>query len=244
MLRYLTDRLPVMITPRWVRTTVQPIAITNVLTYLQGCLENEQTTGQTLDIGGPDVLTYEKLIEIYAEEAKLTRRRLLPLPFLTPRLSALWIHLVTPVPSSIAQPLAEGLLNTVVCLDNRIRTLIPQRLLTCRETIRKALEKIEQQRVETCWSDAGALLPPEWTYCGDAEYSGGTILECGYRIQIKAEPHEVWEPVIRIGGETGWYFGDFLWRLRGWMDRLMGGIGLRRGRRNAADLHTGDALDF
>jgi uncharacterized protein YbjT (DUF2867 family) len=243
MLRYLTDRLPIMVTPGWVRTPVQPIAITNVLDYLQECLDHAETAGQTYDIGGPDILSYEKLIEIYAEEAKLSRRRVIPIPFLTPRLSALWIHLLTPIPSSIAQPLAEGLINKVVCQDNRIRSIIPLHLLGCRETIRRAIEKIEQQRVETCWSDAGALLPPEWTYCGDAEYAGGTILECGYHIDIAADPEEVWKPIARIGGKTGWYFGNPLWWLRGFVDRLMGGIGIRRGRREGHGLYTGDALD-
>ncbi len=244
MLRYLVDRLPVMITPSWVRTPVQPIDIGNVLGYLQGCLEHEETAGQTFDIGGPEILTYQKLIRIYSEEAGLPRRRIIPVPFLTPRLSALWIHLVTPVPASIAQPLAQGLSNEVVCQDNRIRSIIPLELRDCRQTIRLALEKIQQQRVETCWTDAGALLPPEWTYCGDARYAGGTILECGHRIRIQAPVEEIWEHIVRIGGENGWYFGDILWKMRGAMDRMVGGAGLRRGRRHPSELYVGDALDF
>jgi uncharacterized protein YndB with AHSA1/START domain len=159
-------------------------------------------------------------------------------------LSALWIHLVTPVPASIAQPLAQGLSNEVVCQDNRIRSIIPLELRDCRQTIRLALEKIQQQRVETCWTDAGALLPPEWTYCGDAQYAGGTILECGHRIRIQAPVEEIWEHIVRIGGENGWYFGDILWKMRGAMDRMVGGAGLRRGRRHPSKLYVGDALDF
>lgn len=244
ILRYLVDRLPVMITPRWVRTPCQPIAIRNVLNYLQGCLEHEETAGQTFDIGGPDVLTYRDLIRIYAEEAHLPKRRIIPVPVLTPRLSAHWIHFVTPVPASIAIPLTEGLRNAVICKDNRIRSIIPQQLLSCRETIRMALERIQQERVETCWSDAGALIPPEWTYCGDARYAGGTILECGHRIRLQTSQEEVWHTVSRIGGETGWYFGDLLWRLRGGIDRLIGGIGSRRGRRHPSQLYVGDAVDF
>ncbi len=244
ILRYLVDRLPVMITPRWVHTPVQPIAVRNVLTYLIGCLEHDETRGQTFDIGGPEVVTYRQLMEIYAEEAHLARRLVIPVPVLTPRLSSYWIHLVTPVPASIAQPLAEGLANPVVCLDNRIREIIPQELLDCRQTIRLALQRVEQQRVETCWSDAGALIPPEWAACGDAAYAGGTLLSLGYRIRLKAAPPEAWQAVSRIGGATGWYYGDALWAIRGWIDRLLGGSGLRRGRRHPAELRTGDALDF
>jgi uncharacterized protein YbjT (DUF2867 family) len=244
ILRYLVDRLPVMLTPRWVHTPVQPIAIRNVLTYLEGCLEHDDTRGQTFDIGGPEVVTYRQLMDIYAEEAHLARRLIIPVPVLTPRLSSYWIHLVTPVPASLAQPLAEGLANPVICLDNRIRDIIPQELLDCRTTIRLALQRIDQQRVETCWSDAGELTPPEWAACGDAAYAGGTVLSLGYRIRLRATPEEVWQPLTRLGGATGWYYGDSLWAIRGWADRLLGGSGLRRGRRHPTELRTGDALDF
>jgi hypothetical protein len=233
-----------MLTPRWVHTPVQPIAIRNVLTYLVGCLEHEETKGQTFDLGGPEVVTYRRLMDIYAEEAHLHRRLLIPVPVLTPRLSSYWIHLITPVPASLAKPLAEGLRNPVICVDHRLRDLIGQDLLDCRQTIRLALKRIEQQQVETCWSDAGPLIPPEWVQCGDADYAGGTILSCGYRIILKATPEEVWEPIARIGGQSGWYFGNFLWRLRGWVDLLLGGVALRRGRRHPTQLRAGDALDF
>ena len=244
IMRYLVDRLPVMLTPRWVSNPVQPIAIRNVLAYLSGCLEPEAVKGQTFDIGGPEVVTYRRLFDIYAEEAHLPRRLIILVPVLTPRLSSYWIHLVTPVPASLAQPLAKGLANPVVCKDNRIRTIIPQELLDCRTTIRLALQRIAQQRVETCWSDAGLTAPPEWSQCGDADFAGGTILSLGYRARLRATPPELWEHLIRIGGSTGWYFGNFLWNMRGLTDRLAGGVGLRRGRRQAADLRVGDALDF
>jgi uncharacterized protein YbjT (DUF2867 family) len=244
ILRYLTERLPIMITPRWVDTQVQPIGIRNVLNYLQGCLETDEVLGQTFDIGGPEVVTYRRLFQIFAEEAGLRKRIIVPVPFFTPRLSSYWIHLVTPVPSAIARPLAEGLGNAVICRDNRIRAIIPQELLDCRQTIRLALERIDQQRVDTCWMDAGAAVPQEWLACGDTPYAGGTILELGYAVEIQATVQEVWEPLERIGGNTGWYFGTGLWKLRGWLDRLLGGIGLRAGRRHPTDLRSGDALDF
>jgi uncharacterized protein YbjT (DUF2867 family) len=244
MLRYLVDRMPIMFTPPWVHTPVQPISIRNVLNYLVGCLDRDETVGQTFDIGGPDVLTYAGLIEIYTEVAGLKPRRIMPLPFITPRMSAFWIHLITPIPVSIALPLVEGLLNRVVCLDTRIQSIIPQDLLDSRETIRRALEKTQLQSVEGCWTDAGEFHPPEWTQIGDAEYAGGTVMECGYRIRLQATPEEVWEPIVRIGGLTGWYYGKRLWKIRGWMDRIMGGMGLGRGRRASPSLYVGDALDF
>jgi uncharacterized protein YbjT (DUF2867 family) len=244
MLRYLTERLPVMVTPRWVHTPCQPIAIRDILAYLMGSLVKTDLPAGTYDIGGPDVLSYREIIDIYAEVAGLFRRRIIPAPFLTPKLSAYWIHLITPVPADIAQPLAAGLAVPVVCRDNRIKDLIPLPLTPCREAIRTALERLRQNMVETCWSDAGTLIPPEWAFCGDADYTGGTLLECGYRIRIDAEPAAVWEPVIRLGGETGYYFGNSVWWLRGAMDRMMGGIGLRRGRRHPSQLQVGDALDF
>jgi uncharacterized protein YbjT (DUF2867 family) len=244
MMRYLVDRLPVMITPRWVHTPCQPIAVTNVLHYLKGCLENEETAGRTFDIGGPDIVTYGRLMRIYAEEAALPKRLIIPVPGLTPRLSSYWVHLVTPVPSSIATPLIKGLKNPVICRENSIRRIVPQKLISCREAIRLALQKIQQQAVETCWSDAGGLKVPEWINCGDTPYSGGTVFECGYRVILKAAPDDVWRPIQRIGGGTGWYYADLLWALRGAADRLMGGIGHSRGRRNPRAIYVGDALDF
>ena len=244
ILRYLVDRLPVMITPKWVHTPCQPIAIRNVLHYLKGCLEQDETRGETLDIGGPEVLTYREIMDIYAEEARLRKRLVLPVPVLTPRLSSYWIHLVTPVNASIAKPLAEGLSIPVLCKDNRILEMIPGERLTCRKAIRLALDRVEQKRVETSWTDAGGMAPPEWIQQGDAPYAGGTILTCAHRIRLRANPDEVWGPIGRIGGKNGWYYGDSLWVVRGWMDMLSGGSGIRRGRRHPEELHAGDALDF
>lgn len=244
MMRYLVERLPVMTTPRWVHSMNQPIAIRNVITYLIGCLQHEETSGKTYDIGGPDILSYRNLLDIYAEEAGLPKRLIIPVPVLTPTLSALWIHLISPVPKSIALPLAEGLTSNAVCTENRIRTIIPQQLLTCRETIRLAITRVDQEYVDTCWMDAGELIEPEWAHCGDAQWAGGTIMNCGYRIRLQASAEDIWRSVSRIGGKTGWYFGNSLWRLRGIIDRLAGGVGLRRGRRHSTEIGVGDALDF
>jgi uncharacterized protein YbjT (DUF2867 family) len=244
ILRYLVDRLPVMITPRWVDTECQPIAIRDVLFYLVGCLDHEETTGDTFDIGGPHSLTYRKLMEIYAEEANLRRRLIIRVPVLTPRLSSYWIHLVTPVHASIAKPLAEGLATPVLCRDSRILSIIPRELTSCRQAIRYALDRIRQQQVDTSWTDAGVMVPPEWLHHGDASYAGGTVLNCAYRISLDAEPEVLWKPIREIGGDKGWYFGNWLWALRGLLDRLSGGVGLRRGRRHPSEVLVGDALDF
>ena len=152
--------------------------------------------------------------------------------------------MITPVPTSIALPLTEGLTSDAVCTENRIQSIIPQKLLSCRDAIRLALNKIKQQQVDTCWMDAGDLLEPEWAHCGDADWAGGAIMDCGYRAGLQATVEETWQAVSKIGGKTGWYFGDYLWRLRGILDRLVGGVGLRRGRRHPTDLGVGDALDF
>ena len=244
MLRYLVDRLPIMITPRWLRTPCQPIAITNVLDYLAGCLSSPQTTGKTLDIGGPDILNYQNLIDIFCRVAGLPKRVIVSVPVLTPWLSAKWIHLVTPVPASIAQPLAEGLSIPVFCKDNAIREWVPIPLISCEEAIRTALERVQQEQVDTCCFDGGGRLPPEWATCGDADYAGGTVMRRGYRIEFEGDASKIWQAIEAIGGRNGWYFAQPLWRLRGMLDRMAGGPGLARGRRHSQKLRIGDALDF
>jgi uncharacterized protein YbjT (DUF2867 family) len=244
ILRYLVDRLPIMVTPRWVNTISQPIAIRNVLEYLSSCLEKSETLGQSFEIGGRDILTYRRLMEIYAEEAHLSKRLVIPVPVLTPRLSSYWIHLVTPVPGYIAKPLAEGLRNPVVCKEERIRKIIPQELLDCREAIRLALDETQHHLIESKWTDAGVVPPSEWSHTGDPSWSGGTILENKQTMIFHGGQKEAWETIGGIGGERGWYYANWLWRLRGFMDRIVGGVGLRRGRRHPSDLRPGDALDF
>ncbi len=244
ILRYLVDRLPVMVTPRWVDTPCQPIGVVNVLHYLIGCLECPETVGETFDIGQPEVLTYRELMRIYAEEAGLPRRLIMPVPVLTPRLSSYWIHLVTPVSAALARPLAEGLANPVVCREDRIRGLIPQDLLDCRRAIRLALDRLRQQEVETSWTDSGSIRPAEWSIPGDAAWAGGAIRDDSRRVIVDTTPDRVWPTLTSIGGSTGWYYADWLWRLRGLLDRLVGGPGLSRGRRDSAEIHPGDALDF
>lgn len=244
IIRYLVDRLPLMITPRWVRTKSQPIAIANVLGYLAGCLEVPETSGQTFDIGGPDILAYRDLFHLYAEAAGLRRRWIIPAPLMSPRLSAHWVNLITPVSMGLIRPLIEGLRNEAVCADNRIRELVPQKLLSCREAMRRAVTGTADGGPATCCYDAGDACLPEWASCGDADYAGGAVLGGRYEAVLDGEPAQVWQPVSRLGGDTGWYYGDWLWGLRGLMDKLAGGPGLRRGRRHPEEIRLGDALDF
>lgn len=244
ILRYLVERLPVMITPKWVRTESQPIAIRDVLFYLAGCLEHAETADDSFDIGGPHIETYDRLFRMYQQEAGLKPRLIIPVPLLTPQLSSYWLGFVSPIPMALARPLVLGLRNRVVCKDFRIRKIMPHDLSDARLTIRRALDRLNQQVVDTCWSDAGPLKTPEWLACGDADYAGGTVLDTAYRVKVRGAPEELWEHIVSIGGETGWYCCDKLWGLRGWIDKLIGGVGLRRGRRSPTELAVGDALDF
>lgn len=237
IMRYLVERLPVMVTPRWVRTPCQPIAVSDVLSYLVSCLDTPGTTGQTLDIGGPDVLDYQQFMQLMAEARGLPRRLVLPVPVLTPHLSSLWIHLVTPLSKHIARPLAEGLRNPVVCRDDRALELMPQRLTPVREAVAKAVANLEADDVETTWFDAGPMP-------GDPDWSGGCVFVDRRSVDVRATPEQVYLAVCRIGGKNGYHSADWLWHLRGALDRLVGGPGLRRGRRHPDTLAYGDALDF
>ena len=237
ILRYLVHRLPVMITPRWVSTECQPIAVQNVLTYLVGVLSVSETAGQVFDIGGSETLRYSDILRIMAEELGLPRRWIIPVPVLTPRLSSYWIHLVTPLSHKIAKPLAEGLKNKVVCREDRITRLVPQKLLNVRESIHAALSQLAALQVETNWSMAGPMP-------GDPDWAGGTVFRDVREVIIDAPAGAAFRAVCRLGGGHGWNAAKWLWTLRGWLDRLAGGPGLRRGRRHPETLGYGEALDF
>ncbi len=244
ILRYLVERLPIMVTPRWVMTPNQPIAIRNVIEYLYQCIEKNETIGETYDIGGKEILSYLELMKIYADVAGLKKRVFFPVPVMTSHFSSWWIHLVTPVPSYLAMPLAEGLRNPVICKDTRITKIIPQDLLDCREAITRALDMVHHNDVKTSWADAGKLTQYAIAYSGDPDWAGGTMLEDRRTRIVYASKEKIWEIISHIGGTTGWYHGTWLWVLRGYIDHLVGGVGSYRGRRNAVKIAVGDALDF
>lgn len=244
ILRYLVERLPVMVTPKWVSTPSQPIAIRNVLEYLIGCLNNENTFDKVFDIGGPDVISYRDLMNTYAEAAGLAPPVVLPVPVFTPGLSSYWINYITPVPSYIARPLAEGLRNPAVCTESSIKTLVPQKLLSCEEAVRLALQRMELQTVESHWTDAGKIPPAEWCNEADPAWAGGTMYVDRRCVVIEGTKAAAWAAVSKIGGTSGWYYANWLWYVRGWLDRIVGGVGSERGRRHPTELRPGDALDF
>jgi len=237
ILQYLVERLPIMITPSWVKTESQPIAIKDVLYWLVRCLSVPETVGRILEIGGPDVLPYRELMQIMAEERGLKRRIVIPLPVLTPRLSSGWISLVTPVSYRMARPLAEGLRNRVVVTNDDAQQLMPHQAIGVREAIRLSLARVAANDVSTRWSVAGPIP-------GDPNWAGGAVYRDERSIVVFAGAESVFQAVTRIGGGHGWYAGDMLWRIRGWMDTLMGGPGLRRGRRDPDRVEFGETLDF
>jgi len=246
MLRYLVEVLPVMVCPRWVRNRCQPIAIHDVLFYLVAALERTgDETGRVLEIGGPDVLTYQDMMLEYAEVAGLRRRRLLPVPVLSPSLSSLWVGLVTPLPSGLARPLVESLINEVVVRDRPIGEVIEHDPLAFREALERAVSRSAGLEVTTSWSDA--TLPgrsPADPLPTDPEWAGGSLLCDQQEARSVASPSALFRTVQGIGGSRGWYVTPFLWSIRGLADKLIGGVGMRRGRRNPDAMWVGDAVDF
>jgi uncharacterized protein YbjT (DUF2867 family) len=242
MIRYLTERLPIMICPRWVFTRVQPIAIQNVLDYLMAALESPETAGRILEVGGRDVLTYAEMMTGYAR-ARGLKRWLIAVPVLTPRLSSYWVHLITPIPARIAQPLIKGLGNEVIVRDETARQLFPSIALLDYETaVHQALKQMEMRGVETAWSDA--LISSQGNKSPVALLtSEGMIMERRQRT-VTAPADAVYRSFAGLGGKRGWLYMDWAWQLRGMTDRLCGGVGMRRGRRDPEDLRVGDALDF
>ena len=247
MLRYLTERLPAMITPRWVHTRIQPIAIRDVLRYLVACAGLPPDVSRRFDIAGPDVLTYVQMMQRYAQVAGLRRRWIVPVPVLSPRLSSHWVNLVTPVPGRIARPLVESLTTEVVAQEHDIASYVPdppEGLIGFDESVRLALVKIRAADVETRWADATWPGAPSDPFPTDPEWSGGSLYVDRREATVAAPADRVWRVVSGIGGERGWYSSPFLWRVRGLLDRLVGGVGLRRGRRDPSEIRVGESLDF
>jgi uncharacterized protein YbjT (DUF2867 family) len=247
MLRYLTERLPVMVTPRWVHSRIQPIAVRDVLRYLVGCAQLPPTVNRAFDVGGPDVMNYAEMMQRYAEVAGLPRRRILPVPFFSPSLSSHWVGLITPVPAGIARPLVESLRNTVVCAEHDIAEHVPdppEGLLGFDDAVGLAVARVRDSAVATRWSGASVPGAPSDPLPTDPDWAGGSLYVDERTRTTTADPAAVWRVVEGIGGDAGWYSFPLAWRVRGWVDRAVGGVGLRRGRRDPRQLYVGDALDF
>ena len=247
MLRSLTEVLPAMIAPTWVTTTlVQPIAIGDALRYLRNAIERGPGDDHhdIVEIGGPDRLTYRELIDLYAKVAGLPRRRIVPVPFVTPRLSTHWVNLVSPLPRKLAASLIDSLRNDVVVTDDSAFELSRHVPLTARAAIETAISAIQDLEIPTRWSgvtaEERAGRPRPW----DPDWSGGTVYEYVTSTEVDATPSGVLRTVHGIGGERGWYGFAPLWAIRGALDKLVGGVGLRRGRRHPDDITVGEALDF
>ncbi len=241
MVRYLTEVLPVMTTPRWVRSRCQPIAIRDVLALLLRVLDDPEPVNRTWEIGGPEVLTYEDMMQIYASVAGLPKRMIIPVPVLSPGLSSLWIGLVTPLPVKIARPLMESLRHDAVVTDDSIHEYFPYEPISYRQAVELALQRHEDRHVTTRWSDTAGPAAPSPT---DPEWAGGALLEDERIVRTTADKVDLFWAFTRIGGAVGYYGYSWAWWLRGLVDQVVGGVGLRRGRRHPEELRPGEALDF
>ena len=248
MLRHLTHRLPIMTTPKWVMNRTHPIAIRDVLYYLKNAALLKEPVGKVFDIGGPEVLTYADMMQKFAKLSGLKKRWIIKVPVLTPGLSSLWIGLVTPVPTALARPLVGSLISEVVAdpaksIDDVI-PLPPEGLTDVATAINLALSKITDHGVETRWSDATAPTAPWQKAQGDPEWAGESVLRDRREAITEVGIEKIWRQIEGIGGEHGWFGSDFLWWGRGVLDRFVGGVGLRRGRRDPDYLRVGESLDF
>ncbi|MGW6917532.1 SDR family oxidoreductase [Kitasatospora sp. NPDC054939] len=247
MLRYLTERLPVMVTPSWVGTRIQPIAVRDVLRHLVGAAQLPPEVDRSFDLGGPEVLTYRGMMERYARVAGLRRRVIVPVPLLTPWLSSHWVGLVTPVPNAIARPLVESLRHEVVCGEHDIARWVPAPPggpIGFDRAVELALRRIRDAEVDTRWSSASFPGAPSDPLPTDPDWAGGSLYQDVRERTVAVSPAALWRVVEGIGGDNGWYSFPLAWALRGWADRLVGGVGLRRGRRDPGRLRVGDSLDF
>jgi uncharacterized protein YbjT (DUF2867 family) len=247
MIRHLTDVLPYMPAPRWVRNFIQPIAVRDVLYYLIHAADLPDDVNRTFDIGGPDVLRYGQMMNGYALEAGLSQRPIASLPVLTPWLASQWVNLVTPIPRALAIPIIASLQYDCVVTESNIERYVPQPeggLTGYRASVRLALGKVRAGEVETSWQNSSVAGAPSDPLPSDPDWAGHTVFTDLREQHSDADVAELWSVVEGIGGENGWYSLPIAWAARGWMDKLVGGVGLRRGRRNAKTLVLGDALDF
>ena len=244
IIRDLVEKLPVMVTPRWLRSRCQPIGVRDVMFYLTAVLDNPACRGRAFDIGGPDVLTYRQML-LGLARVRGYRRVILTVPVLTPRLSSWWLFLVTSTTFSLAQSLVESLRNDTVADPKRsIAEAVPHECMSYETALKLAFQRIEQNEVVSSWSDALSSGVMEKQFMDHIQLPQFGVLRDCQSLRFTRDPEEVRQNIWRIGGDRGWYKVDWLWRLRGLLDKLAGGVGLRRGRRSPTDLRAGDPLDF
>jgi len=242
IIRDIVEKLPFMITPRWLKTRCQPIAIRNVIEFLNGVLGKSDTYNQSYDIGGPDILSYKEMLLRFAKIRGL-KRKIVIVPLLTPKLSAYWLYFVTSTSYALATNLVNSMKVEVVCRPNNLAELLGIKLIDYDTAIKMAFGKIEQNQVLSSWKDA---LTSGILSKGLSQYIEVPVNGCFKDVrtlQLKNSSHSL-DKVWAIGGTTGWYYGNHLWKIRGFLDQLIGGVGMRRGRRSATDIFPGDALDF
>ena len=242
IIRDLIEKLPVMIAPRWLNTRCQPIAIRNVIQYLAGILLKADTFNLSFDIGGPDILTFKEMLLQFAEVRKL-KRRIYIVPLMTPKLSSYWLYFITSTNFSLAKNLVNSMRVEVVCKPNNLHQLVPVNLLSYKEAVELAFDKIEQNQVLSSWTDA---LANRTLHGGIAAYISPPRLGCFTDIKkVKlSDPELALDNIFSIGGKRGWYYADWLWSVRGAIDKIFGGAGLQRGRKNHIDILPGETLDF
>ena len=245
MLRSLVEVLPFMIVPKWVtKTKCQPISIGNVLENLLDVLGREETYNQVFEIGGSEVVTYREMMDMYAEVAGLKRRLILPVPVLTPRLSSHWVNLVSPLPFTLARALIDSLTTDVV-VQGSGNELIPERPTEkLEDAIGKAVTRVKEMEIPTRWSDTSVFQDPARPEPSDPEWAGGRVLVDRRDKKTVMGMDTVMRTIKSVGGDTGWFAFDWLWAIRGFVDELLGGVGVRRGRRHPIDLRVGDTVDF
>ncbi len=243
IIRDLVEKLPIMIAPRWVDTRTQPIAIRDVLGYLSGVLLREDTYGGAYDIGGPDVMTYKEMILQYADVRGL-KRRIITVPVLTPRLSSYWLYFVTSTSYRLAVNLVNSMKVEVVAKPNDLGNKLGIHPLTYREAVRLAFQKIGQNSVASSWKDSFASSFKTNTLSGHLQVPTNGCLTDERLVPVKTNVAQVVDNIWSIGGRRGWYYANWLWTIRGIMDKMFGGVGLRRGRTNVDTINPGDTLDF
>jgi uncharacterized protein YbjT (DUF2867 family) len=243
IIRDLVEKLPVMIAPKWLKTRCQPIGIRNVIEYLHGVLLKHETFNQTFDIGGTEILTYNQMLYGFAKMRGL-KRWIITVPVLTPKLSSLWLVFVTSTTYSLARSLVNSMKNEVICHDLRIREIVPTKMLSYQEALQLAFDKISQKNVVSSWKDSISLGTMDKNFLNNTFVPEHGVFTDKRQIEFERDKKDVIENIWSIGGNRGWYFGNWMWRVRGVMDKMVGGVGLRRGRRSETDLKAGDALDF